>query len=266
MSGGKLANDPSTTAGPPSSTPAAFTGSEIAAAAATRSAAALRVAMASGPPIAQAFSAAGDAAPSSRRERRDYRREAGRIGRSGELRTRDERVGRQRPSAGERLLPGGGVIEQIEKGGVERQIEANCSGTGVADRKQEPGDALPPRIRAGSARHGGRGTEVRQHHVLGGKIERCDVERRQSERGKRRRCDLDAASVQEANADPAERAKSARDECVGCRREARARRVAREPWWPRARAEGDDQPLLDPASAARSRREIRTRRAATSLG
>ena len=65
-------------------------------------------------------------------------------------------------------------------------------------------------------------------------------------------------------------AKPARDEGVGCRREARARRVAGVPWRPRARAEGDDQPLLDTASAARSRCRFehvrRRRRSADHVG
>ena len=156
MSGGRLASDPSTTAGPPSSTPAAFTGSEIAAAAATRSAATLRAAVASSPPIPQAFNAAGDAALSSCANDATVAARPDDVGKRVELRARDEGVGRQRPSAGERVLPGSGVIEQIEKVGVERQIEADRRGVSVAGRKQQPSDALPPGIRVGSARHGAR--------------------------------------------------------------------------------------------------------------
>ena len=148
------------------------------------------------------------------------------------------------------------MIEQIDEVGVEREIEADRRGAGVAGRKQEPGNPLPPRIRVGSARHGRRRFEARQHHVVAGEIERGDVERRQSERGKRRRGDLDTASVKEADANPAELAKPARDEGVRCGREARARRVARVPGGRAPVPKVTTNRCSMPASAARSRRDF----------
>ena len=78
-----------------------------------------------------------------------------------ELRARDERLGGQRPPAGERVLPCCGVIKQIEKLGVKREIEADRHGIGHAGREQQAGDALSPRIRVGRARHGLRRRDAR---------------------------------------------------------------------------------------------------------
>ena len=89
----------------------------IAAAAATRAAATFRAVAASSPPMPQAFNAAADAAgrvpeqttrPSAAR-RRMRRCDAASVERA------DEGVGRQRCPAGERVLPGRGMVEQVEQ-------------------------------------------------------------------------------------------------------------------------------------------------------
>ena len=108
-------------------------------------------------------------------------------------------------------------------------------------------------IRVGSAGHGRGRIETLQHHVLGGEIERCDVERRQAQRGKRRRGDLAPRSFKRRTRiwprSPRRRATKA--SAAGARR---ARGVSLAyPGRPRARGEGHDQPLFDTASAARSR-------------
>ena len=147
MSAGKLANFLSTTAGPPSRTPAAFTGSEVEAAAATRSAAAFRAVASSSPPMPQAFGRRRRRRREFLRERGDCGRERRTVGRRRESATGDESIGRQRLSAGKRVMPRRGMVQQIEQRCILRQIEVDRHRTGLACRDQQPCDACSPRVR-----------------------------------------------------------------------------------------------------------------------